>query len=127
MSSPIDVTTWSAYLLPIARHFRKPDNDSLTTLSTKILRDSFGNHIDFGHTVPNLLKEPLFELIAGVDHHSIEINGIDKGRLFYTLQTHKGFHILSQTKVDLYGSTCLATSHVILPSLEIIKTFIESL
>lgn len=59
---------------------------------------------------------------------SIQIDKVDKGNLFFSLAKDGDNFVLSETRIDLYGSYGAFTSHIIVPELKgVIDFFLTDL
>jgi hypothetical protein len=91
-----------------------------------IFKDSFGNKLDMGHTDACFLR-PAFELVKSRKEGAVEIENVDRGSLFYTLQKLDNYWVLIQTKIDLYGWIGCSSEFVIIEDFEKFEEKFESL
>jgi hypothetical protein len=92
------------------------------------LIDQFGNRISFGHTAISCLAPALLNLLKHPEIKTVEIDGVDKGYLSYSLYRHEeSYYILYETRNNLAGACGNFTSFVVVPTLEPVIQFVENL
>ncbi|KAF7377879.1 hypothetical protein MSAN_00211500 [Mycena sanguinolenta] len=131
MQSPAaDLAKWPGRLLPLAALFGQ-DTDEAYKVSNPAtcFTDEFGNTINFGHTGPSWLMPYVLPLLKNGKSSAVEVQELDKGRLFYTLQKHEetGYWVFSHTKFNLYGWIGIFTSSVVVKELDGLIQFVEKL
>jgi hypothetical protein len=77
-----------------------------------MLADNDGNVLDMSHTDFSYLKPHLLKLLCEQKDASVEIEELDRGRIFFTLQKLEDSWVLSQTRLDLYGTYGITTESV---------------
>ncbi|XXQ36221.1 Uncharacterized protein PBTT_06155 [Plasmodiophora brassicae] len=92
-----------------------------------VLRDTFGNRVYVGHTETECWRSEVLDLLKRQQEDSVEIDDIDKGRLFYTLQKVDGVWILIQTCIDLHGDAGFFTDYIVVDDFDKLHDHIKDL
>ncbi|KAJ7198325.1 hypothetical protein GGX14DRAFT_573561 [Mycena pura] len=114
---------WDQFLRPLVAKYFSEKFDTRPNDSATSFVDAEGRCLYLGHTDPNAFVPQLLELLKAEKDDSIEIEDLDKGSLYFTLQKHpSGKWVVSQTRINLYGWIGNYTDYVILEDLEPLET-----
>ncbi|KAJ6542177.1 hypothetical protein DFH09DRAFT_1174237 [Mycena vulgaris] len=90
--------------------------------------DAEGCFLSLGHTGPSYFVPQLLELLKADKDDSIEIEDLDKGSLYFTLQKHpSGKWVISQTRINLYGWIGIFTDYVTVADLDPLAKMLKGL
>lgn len=125
MQSSPNIERWPAHLAPILSLLRKKRTNDYSE-NPETYKDTFGNWIYFGDVEKDRLLDICEFLVKREHEHVIEVP-YKYGRLFFTLQQHSGYYVLSETTIFGGFNEPMRTSYVVIPIVEELGKFLVDL